>query len=145
MRIPLFFITLSILLLSSCAKYSDKKVEGVWLLEHINLCIAGDCFDTLEDRGTRDKYDKIELSLDRGRNARARFYKTGVLLHAFDFEFILDEKEGRISFLGPEDRGLQNFFGTNVEIVGVKKNELVYQVIEDFPDEETVFIFKRLQ
>lgn len=144
MRLLIFVFFLSFLM-PSCAKYDDKKVEGVWLLEHVNLCVSGDCFDTLEDRGTRDKFDKIELRLDRGRDAQGRFYKTGILLHTFDFEFILDEKTGRISFLGPNDMLFQNFFGTNVEILDLKKNGLVYQAIEDFPDEETVYIFKRLQ
>jgi hypothetical protein len=133
------------MLFASCAKYDDKKVEGVWLLEHINLCVSGDCFDTLQDRGTRDKYDKIELRLSRSRDAQARFYKTGILLNTFEFEFILDEKIGRISFLGPNDRDFQNFFGAQMEIIDLKKKELTYQAIEDVPNEETIYIFKRLQ
>jgi hypothetical protein len=144
MRFIVFVILITVLN-TSCAKYDDKKIEGVWLLEHINLCVSGDCFDTLEDRGTRDKYDKIELRLSRGRDAQARFYKTGILLHTFDFEFILDEKIGRISFLGLNDRDFQNFFGSHVEIVDVRNNELVYQAVEDVPDEDTIYIFKRLQ
>lgn len=129
----------------SCVKYSDKSVEGVWLLEHVNLCVSGNCSDALEDQGTRDNYDKIELRLGRNRDAQARFYKTGVLLHTFAFEFILDEKVGRISFLGPNDRTFQNFFGANVEIMDLRKAELTYQAIESIDNEETIFIFKRLQ
>lgn len=146
MRISSYILAILFVLLSSCAKYSDKKVEGVWLLEKINLCLKDDtCFDTLEDRGTRDKYDKIELKLTRGRDATARFYKTGILLFSFEFEYLLDEKEGRMSFLGPNDVDFQNFFGTNVEILDLNKSELVYQAIEDYPDESTVYIYKRLQ
>jgi hypothetical protein len=133
------------MLFASCAKYDDKKLEGVWLLEHLNLCVLTDCLDVLEDQQTRDKFDKIELRLSRGRDAQARFYKTGILLHTFDFEFILDEKMGLISFLGPNDNDFQNFFGSNVAIVDVEKNELVYQAIEEIPNEETIYIFKRLQ
>lgn len=146
MRVSLYFLLFSLLLFSSCAKYSDRKVEGVWLLEKVNLCLKDDdCFDTLEDRGTRDRYDKIELRLTRGRDAEARFYKTGILLFSFQFEYLFDEKEGRMSFLGPNDIDFQNFFGTNVEILDLSNNELIYQAIEDFPDESTVYIFKRLQ
>ncbi len=133
------------LFIPSCAKYSNKSVEGVWLLEHINLCALGDCSDALEDLGTRDSYDKIELRLGRDRVAEARFYKTGILLHTFAFEFILDEKLGRISFLGPNDGTFQNFFGSNVEIMDLRKTELTYQAIENIDNEETIFIFKRLQ
>lgn len=146
MQAPYYLLAFSVLLFFSCAKYSDKKVEGVWQLEKVNLCLKDDdCFDMLVDRGTRDKYDKIELRLTRGRDASARFYKTGILLFAFDFEYLLDEKEGRMSFLGPNHIDFQNFFGTNVEILDLSKSELVYQAIEDFPDESTVYIFKRLQ
>ncbi len=144
MRLTIFTFFLAIFF-ASCTKSDYRTLEGVWLLEHVNLCVLADCLDVLEDQQTRDKFDKIELRLSRGRDAQARFYKTGILLYTFDFEFILDEEMGRISFLGPNDHDFQNFFGSNVAIVDAKKNELVYQAIEDVPNEETIYIFKRLQ
>lgn len=144
MRFKVFGLLLFFALLS-CSKYNDRKVEGVWLLEHVNLCMPGRCFDTLEDRGTRNQYNKIELRLDRERKANGRFYNNGILLYQVAFEYILDEKMGRISFLGPDDILFPNFFGTQVDIESLNKEEMVYVAIENFPDEETAYIFKRLQ
>jgi len=129
------------MLLFSCSKYDDRKVEGVWLLEHVNLCVSNRCFDTLEDRGTRAEFDKIELRLDRERNANGRFYNSGILIHQFNFEYVLDEKMGRISFIGPDDFLFPQFFGTHVKIEELSKTQMVYIAIENFPDEELAYIY----
>ena len=141
----IYSFLLATMLLFSCTKFDDRKVEGVWLLEHVNLCMSNGCFDTLEDRGTRAEYDKIELRLDRSRNANGRFYNSGILLHQFNFEYILDEKLGRISFIGSNDFLYPQFFGTHVDIEELSKTEMVYIAIEDLPNEELVYIYKRLQ
>lgn len=140
-----YLVLFVMLFLFSCQKYGIRKVEGVWELQHVNLCLSGDCFDTLEDRGTRTQYDKIELRLSKDRNAQGRFYNQGSLLYKVDFEYILDEDAGKISFVGPYDGPHPTFFGTNVDIVELEKTSLVYVAIEDFPDEETAYIFRKLQ
>lgn len=144
MRVVLSFL-LVICLFASCAKYDARKIEGIWRLDRVNLCTNGDCFDTLEDRGTRARFDKIELRLTESRTAEGRFYNQGVLLYKVDFEYILDEEKGKMSFIGPEDTIFPNFFGGNVYIEELNKSELVYVAIESFPNEETVYIYTRLQ
>ena len=144
MHIPKYYL-LALFFLFSCSKYNDKKVEGVWLLEKVKVCTINGCWDSLVDRGTRNLYDKIELRLNRDRSASGRFYNTGNLQYDVDFEYIFDEKTGRISFVGPHDIKHPGFFGGNMEIVALNKTELVYIEIEDHPDDQTTYIYSRLQ
>ncbi len=144
MRMRKYYL-FALLFLFSCAKYNDKRVQGVWLLEKVKVCTINGCWDSLVERGTRNLYDKIELRLNRDRSANGRYYNIGILQYQVDFEYILDEKTGRISFIGPNDVQLPYFFGSYVEIEQLSNTELTYVAIEDFPDDKTTYIFTRLQ
>lgn len=145
MRTLIYCCLLAMLLLFSCTKYPDRKVKGVWLLQHVNLCTAGQCFDTLEDRGVRAQYDKIELRLDGEQHANGRFYRDGILIHQFHFEYSLDEKNGLVAFIGPDNALYPQFYGTEVEIEKLSKTQMVYVTINNSPNEKLAYIYKRLQ
>ena len=141
----LLFLSLVAGVLFSCTKYTERKVEGVWKLEEVRVCYMDSCWDSLEDRGTSNTYNKIELRLERDRTAEGRFYNNGVLLYHVPFSYIFDNKTGRISFVGPYDVQHPGFFGSNVELDELNTNNMVYRMIEDFPEEETTYRYTRLQ